>query len=107
MRNDPVAQSPRRVGIASALDPSFVHVPRKLSITAAESLLEHQPRWIIIDDDDNKDEKLVLLVVADLTLFIKTQQETFDRGIDLLEISAQRDQHPATSHIAGSTGFDE
>jgi len=62
MRNDPVAQSLRRVGVASALDPSFVHAPRELSIAAAESLLEHQPLWIIINDDDDKDEKPVLLV---------------------------------------------
>lgn len=91
MRNDPVAQSLRRVGVASALDPSFVHAPRELSITAAESLLEHQPLWIIINDDDDKDEKPVLLVAADLALFIKTQRETFDGKIDLLEIPAQRE----------------
>jgi len=89
MRNDPVAQSLRRVGVVSALDPSFVHAPHELSIAAAENLLEHQPLWIIIIDDN--DENPVLLVAADLALFLETQPETFNGKIDLLEIPAQRE----------------
>ncbi len=88
MRNDPVAQSLRRVGVMSALNASFTHAPRTLSIAAAEDLLEHQPLWIIIDEADKQP---VLLLAADLALFINTQQNDRGEEIDLLEIPAQRE----------------
>ncbi len=41
-------------------------------------------------ETEKEDEKPVLLLTADLALFIKTLQETLDEHIDLLEIPAQR-----------------
>jgi H+/Cl- antiporter ClcA len=86
MRSDPVAQSLRRVGVVSALNASFVHAPREISTAAAEKLLAHQPLWIIVDEEHKSP---VLLLAADLALFINTQQN--DDNIDLLEIPAQRE----------------
>lgn len=88
MRSDPVAQSLRRVGVVSALNPSFIHSPRELTITAAENLLARQPLWIIIDEADKTP---ILLLAADLALFINTQQDDAEQQIDLLEIPARRE----------------
>lgn len=87
MRNDPVAQSLRRVGVVSALNPSFIHSSRLLTIAAAKKILEHQPLWILVDEDDKPP---ILLLAADLALFINSQQDTASEEIDLLEIPAQR-----------------
>jgi chloride channel protein, CIC family len=88
IRSDPIAQSLRRVGVLSALNPSFAHAPRELDIAATEELLERQPLWIIINEADKEP---VLLLAADLALFINTQQDDTDTYIDLLEIPAQRE----------------
>lgn len=88
MRNDPVAQSLRRVGVVSVLNLSFAHAARELTRTAAENLLAHQPLWVIINEEDKVS---ILLLAADLALFINTPQETRDEKIDLLEIPAQRE----------------
>lgn len=88
MRSDPVAQSLRRVGVLSALNTSFAHAPRELSFAEAESLLLRKPLWIIIDEEDKNP---VLLLAADLALFLNSQQDAADQTIDLLDIPGQRE----------------
>ncbi len=103
VRNDPVAQSLRRIGVASALNPSFVHAPCRVNMTTAEDLLRHQPLWIIVTEDDEADERIpnaqksetkkimILLLAADLALFLRSQTEVQIGDIDLLDIPAQRE----------------
>jgi CIC family chloride channel protein len=108
MRNDPVAQSLRRVGVASALNSSFVHAPHEISITEANNLLENQPLWIIIDEQDKNP---VLLLAADLALFLTTKEANTkeldteddsdkDEPIDLLSIPAKRENVVSIHQLA-------
>ena len=96
-RSDPVALSLRRIGVASALNPSFVHAPRELKRVAAETTLTNKPLWIVIDEDDTPK---ALLLAADLALFLSSKEasdqqvdtppSTAEEKIDLLAIPAQR-----------------
>jgi CIC family chloride channel protein len=88
MRSDPVAQSLRRIGVLSALNRSFAHAPRELSFAEAETLLQRKPLWIIIDEPDKNP---VLLLAADLSLFLNSQEDATDQTIDLLAIPGQRE----------------
>lgn len=103
-RSDPVAQSLRRVGVISALDPSFVHTSRSINTPSTQMLLAHQPQWIIISDHSepetktNTQQPCALLLAADLALFLRTQSDIDSnetgnghKEIDLLEIPAQRE----------------
>lgn len=107
-RSDPVAQSLRRIGVASVLNPAFVHTSRCINTRSAELLLEHQPQWIIISDqtdssaapttesatEANRQQPLALLLAADLALFLKTQSDADANEtdeIDLLDIPARRE----------------
>lgn len=93
VRSDPVAQSLRRVGVVSALNPAFVLTPRQINTATAEDLLTHQPLWIIVRDVVESDDPQpdVLLLAADLALFLQSQTETPIIEIDLLDIPAQRE----------------
>jgi hypothetical protein len=88
-RSDPVAQSLRRVGVASLINPSFVQASRTIATRGAEMLLEHQPRWIVISDqkpESNTEEPSALLLAADLALFLQTQSETVEEELDEIDL---------------------
>ncbi|HEC17986.1 MAG TPA: chloride channel protein [Gammaproteobacteria bacterium] len=92
MRNNPVAQTLRRVGVLSVMNTSFLHAPRRISRIDAERLLDRQPLWIVVDEEDKPSE---LLLAADLALYLNTQEDiqedTLEQAVDLLEIPAQRE----------------
>lgn len=93
-RNDPVSQSLRRLGVASAMDRSFTRRPRLLPRAEAEALLATNPRWIIVFEGDAATS---LLPAADLARYLqpRAEDETGEKPeteeeLDLLEIPAQR-----------------
>ena len=83
-RNDPVAQSLRRVGVASVMNRSFVESDTDITVEKARELLHGTPQWIIVRDaKDNRH----LLPAADLARLLEQHE---DDDISLLEIPAQR-----------------
>lgn len=83
-RDDPIAQSLRRVGVVSKMNRSFVRSNRLLERSEAQHLLLKEPQWIVIEEEH---KPLALLMSADLLHFITAQQQ---EEIDLLEIPGQR-----------------
>ena len=86
-RSDPLAQSLRRIGVASVVNRAFVHASRLVSRETAQRLLNSKPLWIVVDNEDNP---AMLLLAADLALFLSSDSEETD--IDLLQIPAHREE---------------
>lgn len=83
-RNDPVAQSLRRVGVAAVMERSFAECPPVLERGAAEQLLTENLRWLLVREDGRP---LTLLPAADLARALtENEQQTYD----LLAIPARR-----------------
>jgi CIC family chloride channel protein len=85
-RNDPLAQSLRRIGVTRVMDTRFVTAPRNLSRADADARLKKKPQWIIVEETD---EPAALLSPGDLARYLGDHGEASDT-IDLLEIPAQR-----------------
>ena len=84
LRHDPVAQSLRRIGVASAMDRSFVRTEQHISRTAAQAVLQHEREWIIIEHEG---VPVSLMLTADLARAMG--KESPDQ-IDLMEIPGNR-----------------
>jgi len=87
--NNPISQSLRRIGVASAMDRDFITLKEKVDITEAHSAIEKKPRWIIIRNPELK----VLMNAADLARTLQelqTEENNEVTEIDLLKIPAQR-----------------
>ncbi len=83
-RNDPVAQSLRRIGVAAVMDRSFAECPAVLERSAAVDLLSGNPRWLLVRKEG---DALTLLPAADLAHALgNSNAQTFD----LMEIPAKR-----------------
>lgn len=105
-RNDPVAQSLRRIGVTRVMNRNFVCAQRHITLAEAKALLEDTPQWIIVTQEDGR----ALLPAADLVRHLyednlqenETMPETdnpetnnpdkTDDLIDLLEFPAKRKQ---------------
>lgn len=93
-RNDPVAQSLRRLAVASVMDREFVLTQQTITREQATELLDGKPRWIIIERDENK----LRMPATDLARFLSEEidetEEEIDQSaeIDLMEIRSQRQQ---------------
>ncbi len=98
-RSDPIAQSLRRIGVASVLNASFVTTPQEISSTIALELLERDPLWMVITENDTP---VALLLAADLSLYLNSNPDSDNKmdNIDLLEIPAQREDVAAISRQA-------
>ncbi len=83
-RNNPVAQSLRRVGVTSVMDRSFVESKNQLTVTEAMTLLNGQPQWVVVREAADKQ---FLLRAAELARFIEQHDQ---EQIELEEIPAQR-----------------
>ena len=80
-RNDPIAQSLRRVGVAGVMNRNVTVLPRQASGEEIDTALAEQPRWILVEEDG---KPVVLLAAVDLVRTRKEnpQLETLDlRGI--------------------------
>ena len=80
-RNDPIAQSLRRLGVAGVMNRQVRVLPRQASGEQIDTALAEQPRWILVEEDD---KPVALLAAVDLVRTRKEnpQLETLDlRGI--------------------------
>jgi chloride channel protein, CIC family len=94
-RNDPVAQSLRRLAVTSVMNSKFAMVQSALTRKQAETIMSDLPTWLIIKRDDEK----LLMPVADLAHYLEESHtdETIKEGhseqeIDLLELPSKRRQ---------------
>jgi H+/Cl- antiporter ClcA len=89
-RNDPIAQSLRRLAVSSVMNREISIVPRMIERNAAQSILsETKPAWLVIQ----KEEENLLLPASDLARYLEETDE--DIEIDLQEIPAKRLQMSA------------
>jgi len=91
-RNDPVAQSLRRLSVASVMNTNIAIIDRHATLTASRSLLDAKPQWIVITDNNSPKS---LLPAADLALYLESrrgpeQDHETTNAIDLIEIPAHR-----------------
>lgn len=95
-RSTPIAQSLRRVGVASAMNRAFAISRQKLKTQSATQLLNDQPLWVIVKDEE---QPTVLLLAADLDRHLNSAPDAGD-AIDLLTIPAQRENTAPISQQA-------
>ena len=92
--SNPIAQSLRRIGVASVLNVSFVETEHVISDNKASSLLANLPHWIVVRQDNNP---VALLLAADLSRYLsehineETETNNEKTEINLLEIPAHRE----------------
>ncbi len=84
-RNDPIAQSLRRIGVESVMNKAYVMTEPRIPRNVAYNHLKESPDWLIIRKEDGNQ----LMPATDLARHL---QETDDEEIDLLEIPAKRRQ---------------
>lgn len=89
-RNDPIAQSLRRIGVGAVMDRSFVSLPRYIERTELEESLKESPRWIVLRE---KDEPPELLAAVDIAIAVKDLPQ--DERVDLAGLPANRFQAKA------------
>ncbi len=93
-RSDPIAQSLRRIGVASVLNVSFVEAEHTISDGEASALLINLPLWIIIRKNN---QPVALLLAADLSNYLSATASKFPKGsseddlIELLKIPGNRE----------------
>ncbi|MFQ5470450.1 MAG: chloride channel protein [Gammaproteobacteria bacterium] len=89
-RNDPVAQTLRRQGVATAMNKQFVISDAPIAVSEIKNLLENKPQWIVIINDK---QPRSLLPATDLAQYLQqtndNDPETQDT-IDLMDIPAKR-----------------
>lgn len=84
-RNDPIAQSLRRIGVESVLNKSYVITEPNILRNVAYDHLKDAPDWLLIRHEEGNQ----LMPATDLARHL---EETDDEEIDLLEIPAKRRQ---------------
>ncbi len=86
-RNNPVAQSLRRIGVTSVMNPDVVVLPRYITAAQADEALKKAPKWILLSDEGNAD---MLLAAVDL---LHARKESADEdNYDLLNVPGDRFQ---------------
>jgi hypothetical protein len=84
-RDSPVAQTLRRIGVASVMERRVETLPRTASRERIMEILASEPRWILIREDDRTH---YAMPAADLARHLQADPASAD--IDLLEIPAER-----------------
>jgi len=84
-RNDPIAQSLRRLAVASVMNKEFTIIQTELNRQQAESILAKAPHWLVISRDDCN----LLMPAADLARHL---EENHDDTIQVMEIPSKRKQ---------------
>ena len=94
-RNDPVAQSLRRLAVTSVMNSKFAIIQPLLGRQQAQAIMSDIPTWLII----NRPEVKLLMPAIDLAHYleethsgISKSKEDSDLEIDLLEIPSKRMQ---------------
>ncbi|NOZ09895.1 MAG: chloride channel protein [Gammaproteobacteria bacterium] len=104
-RNDPVAQSLRRIGVVKVMNTQFTTAPQLLGLEEAKKIIKTKPEWIVVRGEHGPQS---LLPAADLARQLQNPNNAIAAGndkvvglLDLLEIPAAR-QDLAHSHIQAS-----
>jgi hypothetical protein len=84
-RNDPIAQSLRRIGVESVMNKAYVITEPVIQRMVASAHLKESPDWLLI----RREEGNQLMPASDLARYL---EENEDDEIDLLEIPAKRRQ---------------
>jgi chloride channel protein, CIC family len=84
-RNDPIAQSLRRIGVESVMNQAYVMTESRIQRNVGFNHLKDSPDWLVI----RREEGNQLMPATDLARHL---QETDEEEIDLLEIPAKRRQ---------------
>ncbi len=96
-RNDPAAQSLRRIGVASVMNRRVVVLPRRVSPAEVDEALAGQPLWILVRGTEQAD---TLLAAVDL---VRVRADIPDaESYDLIEMPGVRLQYGGD--VTGSTG---
>jgi len=84
-RSDPMAQSLRRIGVASVMNRGVVILPRVPTAAEADGALAQQPLWILVRESGQAD---MLLAAVDL---VRARKESPDEeNYDLIELPGAR-----------------
>ena len=84
-RDSPVAQTLRRIGVASVMERRLETLPRVVTRERIMEVLSGEPQWVLIREDNRP---LYAMPAADLARHL--QGDTESRDLDLLEIPAER-----------------
>lgn len=82
-RNDPVAQSLRRLGVAAVMNRKFALVQPVMERKQLENILQDKPRWLVI----TRKEINQLMPAADVARFLETSEEN---TVNLMEVPSRR-----------------
>ncbi|MDX2504385.1 MAG: chloride channel protein [Gammaproteobacteria bacterium] len=93
---NPVTQALRRIGVGSVMNKAVVQTEPLLKLEKIDSLLLHNPEWLLVMDNDSQFHRLMPAI--DLVRFIEQHREELhidetvneEEPIDLLEIPANR-----------------
>ena len=83
-KSNPVAQALRRVGVAGEMTRSFLRTSNSLRRSEAQTLLQDEPEWLMIEKDN---VPVALMPSVELAQFLTMNQQD---EINLLEIPGQR-----------------
>lgn len=84
-RNDPVAQSLRRIGVAGVMNRKITVQKRIITGEVVEETLSQQPTWILVRDEDNTE-----LLLAAIDLVRDRKEHPDEHEYDLLTIPGER-----------------
>ena len=108
-RNSGLSKALRRIGVASVMDRNIIQQQREISQDDARSLLEQEPRWILLIDEQDQ-RKTSLLPATDLARHLseletkvtphKDTNEVLPNNLDLMSIPAKRLSASSTTIIA-------
>ncbi|MGM0593812.1 MAG: chloride channel protein [Pseudomonadota bacterium] len=87
-RNDPIAQSLRGLGVASAMERSFVQLPRRTDRTTLAEALSESPRWILLREESETPQ---LIAAVDIAAAVK-EYHAEGTELDLMQLPATRYQ---------------
>jgi H+/Cl- antiporter ClcA len=86
-RNDPIAQSLRKVGVGAAMNRSVVSLPQQVARAELEEALRETPRWILIREAEGQ---AMLLSALDVARDLKEEAEL--EQFDLMALPGERYQ---------------
>jgi len=84
-RNDPIAQSLRKVGVGAVMNSSVVSLPRQVAREELEAALKEAPRWILIRA---KEAPAMLLSALDVARDLKEEADV--QQFDLMALPGNR-----------------
>ncbi len=84
-RNDPIAQSLRRIGVNAAMSKRVTLLQQRVGLQEAHAALTEEPRWVIVREDT---KPVAVLAAADLARAL--EEDPGSETLDLLQIPADR-----------------